>query len=188
MKYSEFLKYCDAEFGKAIEIMEEEFGYQSEEQLRWKPSSKSWSMLECLEHLIVSDTKYYPKFEQIILKYKPVGAEKEVQFNWMGRWLVNGVNPANMTRIPAPSSFQPTKDKNLVPSEVIKTYKEDVANLRSWIKKFEGFDLNNIVIGSPALFLIRLNLSSVFQIFVYHHHRHLGQAVRVKRSANFPKR
>lgn len=188
MKYSEFLNYCDAEFEKAIEIMEQEFGYQSDEQLRWKPSPKSWSMLECLDHLIVSDTKYYPKLEAVISRHKPVGIEKEVQWNWMGRWLVNGVNPANMKRIPAPTVFQPSKDKNFVPSEVINAYKEDIENLRSWLKKFEGYDLNSIMISSPVLFLIRLNLSSVFQIFVYHHHRHLGQAVRVKRNANFPKR
>src|SRR4029077_10637205 len=38
----------------------------SPEQLNWKPAPESWSVAQCLDHLIVADCLYFPAFEKIV--------------------------------------------------------------------------------------------------------------------------
>lgn len=35
------------------------------EQLNWKPGEESWSIGQCLDHLIISDCLYFPAFKKI---------------------------------------------------------------------------------------------------------------------------
>lgn len=37
----------------------------SREQLNWKPDAKSWSVAECLDHLVVTNAAYFEVFEEL---------------------------------------------------------------------------------------------------------------------------
>jgi uncharacterized damage-inducible protein DinB len=51
---------------KAVRLFAlERFQTLSEEQFNWKPNTKSWSIAQCLDHLIVSNEKYFPVFEAV---------------------------------------------------------------------------------------------------------------------------
>src|SRR5688572_1188394 len=41
------------------------FGSLSAEQVNWKPSSEGWSVGQCFEHLIKSNSLFFPVMEQI---------------------------------------------------------------------------------------------------------------------------
>ena len=38
------------------------FGSLSGEQLNWKPAADSWSVAQCLDHLIRTNEQFYPEF------------------------------------------------------------------------------------------------------------------------------
>ena len=44
----------------------EKFQSLSSTQLNWKPSENEWSIGQCLDHLIVSNTTYFPTFEKVL--------------------------------------------------------------------------------------------------------------------------
>lgn len=186
MKYSELLKSCINELDKIPDIIQEEFGYLSEKQLNWKPNQKSWSILQCLEHLIISDTLYDETFQNILKKYPKNSENKEVKFSWLGKWLLNAVNPSNSNKIPAPKKFQVNIQVNYNKEETINRYLGRVQKLKNYFQQFEGLDLNQIYLSSPALWILRYNLSACIQIMTYHHQRHIIQGVKVKRNTQFP--
>lgn len=43
-----------------------EFSDISLEQLNWKLSAESWSIAQCLDHLIIADSFYFPELKKII--------------------------------------------------------------------------------------------------------------------------
>ena len=42
------------------------FGQLNSEQLNWKPAADSWSVAQCLDHLISANREYYPVFDRIL--------------------------------------------------------------------------------------------------------------------------
>jgi hypothetical protein len=186
MKYQEFLHNCVQELSLIPETVQEEFSYLSEKQLNWQPNPKSWSILQCLYHLIVSDATYDEVFKKILNKYPKNSVNKEVKFSWLGKWLINSINPQNVNKLSAPKKFQIPKSSNLSKEDVLKNYLERVEILKNYFIDFQGLDLNTIYLSSPALWILRYNLSACIQILTYHHLRHNLQAMKVKQNTKFP--
>src|SRR5262245_66249953 len=42
------------------------FGHLNSEQLNWKPAADSWSVAQCLDHLISANHEYQPVFDRIL--------------------------------------------------------------------------------------------------------------------------
>ena len=45
--------------------VQDSFGALSAEQLNWKPAPESWSVGQCLDHLIKSNEEFFPELEGI---------------------------------------------------------------------------------------------------------------------------
>ena len=48
------------------EDVESVFGGLTEQQLNWKPAPESWSVAQCLDHLIKSNEQFFPELEGIV--------------------------------------------------------------------------------------------------------------------------
>src|SRR5262245_33990755 len=42
------------------------FGHLNSQQVNWKPAADSWSVAQCLDHLISINREYYPTFDRIL--------------------------------------------------------------------------------------------------------------------------
>ena len=55
---------------KILEAVTEEvnslFGNLSTEQLNWKPSTEKWSIAQCLDHLMITNSSYYSQLNKVI--------------------------------------------------------------------------------------------------------------------------
>ena len=51
---------------RAKELAHAELGTLSKDQLIWKPDRNKWSIAQCLDHLVVSNSLYFPVFKNII--------------------------------------------------------------------------------------------------------------------------
>lgn len=60
MKDENFIRSVLQKGGEAKEKASLEFSNISSEQLNWKPSAESWSIAQCLDHLIIADSSYFP--------------------------------------------------------------------------------------------------------------------------------
>lgn len=70
------------------------FGALTNAQLNWKPSAESWSIGQCLDHLIKTNEQFYPEFEKLA-----AGTRQNTFWeNWspltgfFGRFLINAVS------------------------------------------------------------------------------------------------
>src|SRR5262245_35278275 len=42
------------------------FGDLNDQQLNWKPDTASWSVAQCLDHLVSINREYFPTFDRIL--------------------------------------------------------------------------------------------------------------------------
>jgi len=72
------------------------FGNLSPAQLNWKPDDKSWSVAQCLDHLITTHRQYFPLFKKMAAgDAKPTFWEKASPLSgFFGRFLIKSLDVA----------------------------------------------------------------------------------------------
>jgi len=155
--------------------------------LAWKPAPTAWSIAECLDHLVVTDTTYDVTFDQVL-------ADEHRRRLWhlvplLPRWwaglLLSAVDPANARRVSVPRVYAPTAS----PSDptVVERYLARGALLDRYLAAFSARPgLLATVITSPAAAVMVYSLGDTLTILVRHHQRHLAQCRRVKATPGFP--
>ena len=104
------VKNITAELLQVAYDAKSEFGNLSFAQLNWKPDEKSWSVAQCLDHLITTHSQYFPLFERMVAgEAKPTFWEKASPLSGLfGRYLIRSLDPANLKKIKAPGKAQPS--------------------------------------------------------------------------------
>src|SRR4030095_11318365 len=101
---------------EAKEKVNHEFSDISLEQLNWKPSPSSWSIAQCLEHLIIGDSAYFTDLKNITEgNFKMDLWEKYSPFSRLcGRLLKDRLQEQVKKKMIAPKKIQPQRsDHNL---------------------------------------------------------------------------
>ena len=164
----------------------EHFGPLSAGQLNWKPAEESWSVAQCLDHLIRTNHEFDAEFE----RFKAGGRENSFWENyspftgWFGRFLINA-SKNDSKKIKAPS-------KRIVPpsnieADIVQRFVDDLAAINLKIEACAGFDREKTVLTSPFLKVMTYKLDDAFTLLVEHTRRHIRQAKRVTDAAGFPK-
>jgi uncharacterized damage-inducible protein DinB len=164
--------------------VEKVFGGLSAEQLNWKPNEKSWSIAQCLEHLIVTNKLEFPAVENALKEnYKnPFWSKIPFLSDVFGKTAIYLFKPQNQRKFKAPKSFQPSKSRF---SETI--VQDFVAHQQELVEIFErsrDLDLRKTKIISPISEFITYSLMDAFQLLTVHEQRHFGQAERVLQMQN----
>jgi len=178
------IKNCINATNENIERAEKTFSSLSSNQLNWKINTNSWSIGECLSHLVNSNKLYLNKFNSII-NSKPTGEQKEFPFKQtiLGTMITNGVDPVNVKKTKTFKVFFPSVS-NLEQS-IINDYINISKELTALADKMRQIDLKKIKFSSPVNFLIRLNLGDPLIFIPKHDARHLNQAEKVKNHLEF---
>ncbi len=169
-----------------IERAKKSFTHLSVSQLNWKSHPDSWSVGECLSHLVNSDGLYLIKIENIINSL-PTGSEKDFPYkqSFMGKLIVRGVDPSNVKKTKTFKVFFPASSS--IQKNIIDEYISSSKNFIELNQKMLSFDLRKYKLSSPVNKLIRLNLGDPLIIIPKHDERHLNQAERVMSQKIFPK-
>jgi DinB superfamily len=163
-----------------------EFSFITLEQLNWKPSEKAWSIGECLQHLILSDSCYFPTLKKITEavfkmsfweKYSPFSAK-------CGQILKNKLQEKVKNKMMAPKIIKPTNNK--ISLDIIECYHKTLTTFLNYISNCKNIDIDKTIITSPTISIVTYNLRNAFHFLVQHEHRHINQAIRVKMNENFP--
>lgn len=171
---------------EAKEKVVREFSSITALQLNWKPAPQSWSIGQCLEHLIIADSLYFPVLQKIAKgNYKISCWEKWSPFtNFFGQFFVRALQEEAKTKMKTTSVFLPsTSDIDLGIMEIFYQHHDMFMNL---IAGCSQLNLEEIVITSPQFSFVTYRLKHVIQFLIQHEHRHVNQAIRVKKSDGFP--
>ena len=159
------------------------FGNLSISQLNWKPSPERWSVAQCFDHLITSNSGYFPKIDEVLAGKKRAFWEKmPVLPGLAGRLLIKSLDPSSTRKIKAPKKFEPAQSN--ISGSVINDFAEQQQRIIEKMKATEHFDLEKIVITSPVAAVITYSLMDAYRIIVVHEQRHFQQAQRVLDAIN----
>ena len=163
------------------------FGHLSAEQLNWKPSAESWSVAQCLEHLIVINSGYFPIIKKLVRgEYKHSLKERlPVLPKVFGKLVINAVKPEAQRKIKASTKFEPSK--SAIDAQIVNKFVEHQQEVIEHMKMTENLNLNKIIITSPVASLVTYSLLDAHKIVVLHEQRHIAQAKRVMETEGFPK-
>ena len=170
----------------SVEV-KEKFGGLSSEQLNWKPNADSWSVGQCLDHLVVTNKQEIPAIKGGL-------AGEHNQSIWerlpllsavTGKFIVKAVDPENTRKNKAPKTFQPSQSD--IGTDIVDEYLKTSEKVQELIKESEGVPTRRMVITSPIARVATYSIHDALKIVVLHDHRHFNQALRVMESEGFPK-
>ncbi len=161
------------------------FGGFSAEQLNWKPGEKSWSVGQCLEHIIKTNHEFYPEFKKV------ASGERKNNFierfspltGFFGRFLIRAVSE-DSKKAKAPSNrIVPPSD---ISGDIVERFASHVDEVNRMVESCAGADRQKTIVTSPFLAVFTYRLDDAYTVLVEHTKRHIRQAKRVTEAEGFP--
>ncbi len=156
----------------------------SEAQCIWKPAPGVWNVLECFQHLIVTDELYYPRLRLAIEKAKREGGSAPFRPSLFGKTFIRYVSPESQRKIKTFRTFEPSPA--LTDLTVLQQFVDHQDALTALIRQADGINLNRGKFSSPASRLVRFSVGEGLTVLVVHQQRHLQQARRLAERPDFP--
>ncbi len=166
---------------------EARFGRLSAPQLNWKPEPTQWSVAQCLDHLIVIQSSYFPLFDRLQEgTFSPTLWERLSPFSRpLGRALIRALDPENPRKSKAAASTEPSMSD--LSSDIVPRFVQHQEELAGRVRALPGtLDAGRVIITSPMSAFVTYSLEDCFAILVVHGRRHLAQAERVTQAPGFP--
>src|SRR4030095_2012311 len=181
-----FIKTILQKGKEAKEKVSLEFSDISLEQMNWKFSPKSWSIAQCLDHLIIADGSYFSDLKKISEgTYKMSFWERLSPFTDLcGRIMKDRLQEQVKKKMTAPKKIQPTISGEKL--DIIASYHKNLDTFLELISNCKNVDIDKIIITSPIIRIVTYSLRDALSFLVQHEHRHINQAIRVKANNGFP--
>ncbi|MBM3736376.1 MAG: DinB family protein [Acidobacteria bacterium] len=156
-------------------------------QINWKPAPGSWSIGQCLAHLIVANDVYLPAIGSA-LEGQPRGRAEEITPGWFGRLFIRRVIEAspNTRKGKAPNKIEPPGEQ--FDASILDRFLRSNESARDFVRRAADYDVNRIRFKNPFVSWIRFTAGTGIEIIWKHQVRHLLQAERVKQAPGFPAR
>lgn len=181
----EELDHRQREFGAAKRAARELVAGLSQEEFNRRSAEGSWSVAECLAHLIATGQAVIPKLERGIERGKAKGwySDGPYRYGVLGNMFVSWSSddilpPRKPLRAPKLYTPPPGPDRPIEATLAgFETLQDDYAKV---VERADGLDLGRIKVSSPVTRLLRLSLGQWFRLLAGHQRRHLWQAGQVK--------
>jgi hypothetical protein len=180
----QIIQECITSTKANVERATSTFSHLSEKQFNWKQNHDSWSVGECISHLINSNALYLSKIESILTSNTSAPAKDfSYKQSFVGKMIVKGVDPANVRKSKTFKVFFP--EASDIPKSIIDDYTASSKKFIELADKLRHLDLKRIKLSSPVNKLLRMNLGDPLIIIPKHDERHLNQAERVMNHKDF---
>lgn len=161
------------------------FAAFSSEQLNWKPAPESWSVAQCLDHLIKTNAGYFPELDKLA-----AGTRKNTF--WQTISPLSGIAGAFLVKTLKTDSQKTKTIQAMTPpselgSDIVERFLGHQAELKEKVLAIAGSDWNKVILTSPFVKIMTYRLSTGLQAVIEHEKRHVRQAKRVIESEGFPK-
>lgn len=159
--------------------VKESFSDLSPNQLNWKPTPSSWSIAQCLDHIMVSNELYRPILTQVLAGTYPVSIWAKISpFSRMnGRMMVNNLGPEVKRKMTSPASFRPSQ--STIEPDIVARFLSHQHALLDLYRAFETKGVPDHNVASPASALLTFPVGDALTIIAVHEERHLQQAQNV---------
>jgi hypothetical protein len=178
MELNEHIALLQEEVEGIVQTIKDEFMDLPLDQLNWKKSKKSWSILECIEHLNRYSFYYQSRLKMEMSKLPAVNNDKPIKFSWLGKKNVNMVRPGNIRKFKTLRRMNPMNDN--LSREVFSEFLSMQDGLVRAISKLNTVNVNRRKIRIESFRLVKMGIGETVVFLVEHQKRHINQALRVK--------
>ncbi len=159
-----------------------EFSKLSDNELQFKTDEKSWSILECIEHLNRYGNFYMPEIRRRMeaSKHKFSSTFKSGVF---GNYFAKSMLPKEkLNKMKTFKSMDPSHSN--LDREVLDKFISQQHEILELLEMAKGIDLTKTKASISLSKWIKLRLGDVFRVVIYHNYRHLVQAKNVYQVIN----
>ena len=176
-----------AEIKIVIATAKTDFAHLSYEQLNWKPNADSWSVGQCLHHLVQSADAYKPIFIELINKKQSSNFWRSVPFlpSLFGKEILKAVAPIRNKKGKTFSVFEPAQSN--LSLDLIDRLEEKLKTFSLLANQLTNYDLKKTIVTSPVSKVVNYSLLDALNIVTVHNYRHFNQAKEVMGMSEFPK-
>lgn len=150
----------------------------SESTLNKKSDEKSWSVLECLEHLNLYGDFYIPEINKRLENASNDGSSTLFQSGLLGNYFaeVMQVKNGKINKMSSPKDKNP--NNSMLSTQTIDKFIIQCDKLETLLNRATNVDLTKTKTAISLSPLIKLRLGDTFRVVVYHIERHIAQADR----------
>src|SRR5690606_19305856 len=167
------------ELNEITRVARAHFDGLTREELNWKPNANSWSVAQCLDHLIRLNSLYFPLFSSLGTgPVKQTFVERYSPFSgMMGRLMIGAMSPENQKKTKTRPKAEPSASDLDGILESFVRHQAELIGLLGQIP--ESVNLERTIVTSPLAGWVTYSLDDCLTILVLHEKRHLQQARRV---------
>lgn len=160
-----------------ISLVKSDFRALSNAELNQKTTEKSWSILECIEHLNLYSFYYNEEIERALGKLKGSSAVP-FKLGWLGKKSINSIKAENTKKQKTFKHMNPNSSQ--LKKEVLETFIQHQEDLIGLVDAGADLNLNKKKVRLEFFKLIKLSVYETIVFMVEHQNRHLQQGLRVK--------
>jgi DinB superfamily len=155
-------------------------------QLLWHPPEGGWNVLECLEHISMTNEMYVEASNSPLTSAPKVDVAEAPDFKpgMITARFIRMLEPGN-GRYKAPKPFQPDR-AGKVGTEALDRFFEVHAGVLTVIDRMATVDLTRTRVVSPLMSLVRFRIGDMMDFLLVHSKRHVQQAEKVTLHDDFP--
>ena len=160
------------------------FSGLSNEQLNWKPAAESWSIAQCLDHLILSNEEFFPELDKLSAGSRTNTFWQKVSplSGIAGAFLVSTLKKDNQKVKTIPKMTPPSDIEEGIVERFIKHQSELIEKLHATNKS----EWRKVVLTSPFVKIMTYRMDKGLEAVIEHERRHIRQAKRVMEMEEFP--
>jgi DinB superfamily len=162
----------------------ESFSRLTSEQLNWKPAPDSWSVAQCLDHLIKSNEEFYPELDKLA-----AGTRKNTF--WQSWSPLSGIAGAFLvSTLKKDGNKVKTNQKMTPPSaigaDILERFSQHQSQFIEKIRRAADADWHKTILTSPFVKIMTYRMDVGLAALIEHEKRHVRQAKRVVSADGFP--
>jgi len=155
-----------------------------DETFNRRPEPASWSMAECVDHLVTTGEHMIPAMLREIERGRAAGklAAGPFRYGRLGDWFVEAAGDGRLPprRFKVPRLYAPAPAPDTRVADSVNAFEALQDRYLQVVRAADGLDLARVKVRSPAFWLLRLSLGQWLRMLSGHQRRHLWQAARVK--------
>lgn len=155
----------------------EKFAQLSNEKLNWKADNKSWSILECIEHLNLYGDFYIPEIKKRI-ESSNTSPNRQFKSGFLGNYFATKLLPKEKL-----NKMKTFKVMNPAGSKLTKTtidrFIDQQEQLLELLNQARKIDISKTKTAISISKLIKLKMGDTFKVVIYHNERHIEQASKI---------
>lgn len=157
------------------------FYYLESEALRYKPNEKTWSAVECIEHINLVNHSYLKQLTKYLAN-ADTASDEEVKSAWLGKMFAAKMAPVTEKKASKMKTFarinpieRAKKGYAVVEKVVFQNFMNDMQQLENALSQAEEKKVNGVRFKSTLPFLT-FTFKDVIEMLLNHTERHLIQA------------